>query len=505
MIDLLYVYPVLIGVAYVSQFYFLRQESFNLKWRIFAVELLCFWIPMGFVTKMNMDQFNLFTEQVPNQTSTSIESVLAIFGATGFFTIILKPLATFITGRLHHRRFWIWPSHFSLLLTIIFTYLNLNHQHIVYIVFTAIFFAFSLSSSSLWYLIIQEQLFQRTNPFTTATITTGLYLLGNFTGTYFWTLLQQEIAVTNWRLSVGVVLLVCILSNITSFCLGFFNKEESIYVRGYGNKTIHFDKYKKIYLLYVIVMSLLISSIFNFMNCQLMQFYLLAFNNIDIQWFFRLQDAAGFIPEILVGFLIYHFIKRKISQTVWLTICSSLVTISVVLIFIIHNIYFLAAIYIILGLMYTQITYSLFSMAIYWNYRTKGTPVTGYAASATTAGNYLSIFFIRVMQINSIGAFRYLNGKTLSTLTNDDLIILQNNYWTYGSILIGTCIAFSFILVLMIVFLLKEFTQMAHNIDDAIKHDTKILYVPVKGIVNNYLTPSSHIYKNNLKKTNKHL
>jgi len=152
--------------------------------------------------------------------------------------VVLKPLATFLTGKIQHRRVWMYFAGIMLFLAMIFTFVNKDGSSIALFVIITVFLALGLSANSLFFLFENEQFYYRAAPTLSVTVISVFILFGTFFGTY---LAELEINLTQQKSGYNHVVLYSLTSLflVLSALFSLVNvKEDAHYVSGLDNRLL---------------------------------------------------------------------------------------------------------------------------------------------------------------------------------------------------------------------------------------------------------------------------
>ena len=408
--DLYLLDPLLLLFGIFSVIFIVYKERLSLKWIAFGIETILFWVACGIITQWNTAQLGW------KVFSTPVQITLLFFGTSTLLLVVLKPLATFLTGRIHHRRAWMYLAGIMLFLAMIFTFVNKNGASITLFVIIAIFLAFGLSANSLFFLFENEQFYYRAAPTLSVTLISVFILFGTFFGTY---LAGLEINLTQQKSGYNHVVLYSLTSLflVLSALFSLVNlKEDAHYVSGLDNQLLtELPQFNWKILAWLMGVVFVFSLIFATTQSDLVTTYLATrllkrnFNLMKISAFLRTYQVFFTAPQFLFGYLIYKFFIEKFGfRSLMITsigICFMALIVSLFadepIVYLIFNFF--------LGMGSVQIFYALFAMAILWNYRTRGIPVTGLVSAGQTFAQFIINTIIKALKLKGVGIFKLIN------------------------------------------------------------------------------------------------
>jgi heme/copper-type cytochrome/quinol oxidase subunit 2 len=101
----------------------------------------------------------------------------------------------------------------------------------------------------------------------------------------------------------------------------------------------------------------------------------------------------------------------------------------------VHSYYFFVVFSFIAGLIFFQVFYIWFGLAIMWNYRANGIPVTGLVASSAILGAFIPIIILNIFRFTGVGVFEhYKSLEDLAKIENISEILStlkKNCYFNY--------------------------------------------------------------------------
>ncbi|ATZ18857.1 hypothetical protein ESOMN_v1c04750 [Williamsoniiplasma somnilux] len=424
-----------------------KKEKNERTWILFYISTLLIWIANGFVIKTSTMQLGF----IETNSSTWL-TILGIFGASTFFAMIFKPLATKITSKIKSRRIWIWAAMASTIISLILIMIfNDSSQQIFITIVCGILVGFSLSSQLLFLLIFNEQAYYRFFPLKTAVKIGALTSLGTFIGGW---MLSLNLAFQNsnfWteKININITGSICIFLSLVSLILNLFVKENKYFIGEFElevkNQFITYSK-KTLIILLITVFSL--GLIFSLTQASFIDLYLAAvlkemhFSKDQIYQIIRIYKEWYIVPQFLVGYLIYNFVYKKIGPKHIMIISIILTSLLSLILAFVHNPFVFVIANFFLGLCFTQCLYILYGMSMMWLYRVKSIPITGIVGTAILAGPFIFETIILVLKNLNIGFFTKF--KTIQDVLNNlEHQTLLNDANSVISILFSIIFAFS--------------------------------------------------------------
>ncbi|AUB31359.1 hypothetical protein [Spiroplasma floricola] len=408
--DLKILFPLLFIACIISMVFLCMKEKLQKGAFLWLVQIILFWIAAGFMGN-----------QIKNQISSlnSISFIIASVFTTSFFLIILKPLATFSTGILKNRKIWIQIS--SLIMIILLFFICLFNLPVWALIIVSLLFSFCLASSTLFYLFLNEQSFYRIYILPSIWIT---FIFITFSTTFGIYLSNLNIVIGNSSNSSNISLLVILILMICSgFALSFLSKENKNMVQTFDQEILE-DIPKKnnalFLIIYLLAFLLTITSAIN--NSLFIKLYIalnlknLNFNNEGIRMWLRINDFAYLIPTIIASVISYKLLRKFFEQK-YLVFLNMFVLFAIyTAMAFVQNPFIFIVLNIIAGICFNQIIYSLFSACLFWNYRAKRNPVTGFYGSAMFASYFIVDSVQSTLADLKVGVFK--NFSNLDELLN---------------------------------------------------------------------------------------
>lgn len=427
--DLIIVAPVVIILGFVFLYFIYKKQNFEKKLFWFYIQTLLIWIINAILVQENS---NVLT-QVFEKTPPAAIIVLLFFSSAMFFALLLKPLATWFTGKIKNRRIWIKVSIFTSIFASLLLLIPSNDQawFKFIIILQALILAFSISSQSLYFLFLNEQKYNRLFPLK---VSFGIGFVITFA-----TFIGNWIVNINTMTDRSVILInsLCILALLVALFISFKTIEENPNKIGEFKLVLKEElvKYSKSTLIKLIVLTLILGIIFGFVQLPIFRMYFIANSKIEndnIDWLKTLDrkyQAIFLFGQFVIGFALYKIFLPKIGvkNLVFGLIIISGITL-LVSTFIINSIWIIIST-LIFGAAYFTLLYMWFGFAIMWNYRaSKGVPVTGFIASALILGQLLVLFVFNSIIYTKTGLFTYQSIQAIIDETNiNNVISFENN------------------------------------------------------------------------------
>lgn len=485
--DLYLLDPLLVLFGFLSIIFVIYKERLSLKWIAFGVETILFWVACGIIIQWNTAQLGW------KVFSTPVQITLLFFGTNSLFLVFLKPLATFLTGKIHHRRVWMYFAGIMLFLATIFTFVNKNGSSIALFVVIALFLALALSANSLFFLFENEQFYYRAAPTLSVTVISVFILFGTFFGSY---LAGLEINLTQQQHGYNHV----VLYSLTSFFLvlsALFSlvnfKEDVHYVSDLDDRLLaELPQFNWKILVWLIGVVFAFSLIFATTQSDLITTYLTTrllnrtnFNLMRISAFLRTYQVFFVAPQFLFGYLIYKFFIEKFGFRSLIInsigICFAALIVSLFadepIVYLIFNFF--------LGMGSAQIFYACFAMAILWNYRTQGIPATGLVSAAQTFAQFIINTVIKALKLGGVGIFNvYQSIWKDSTLDVDKINQYNNEGGRVVVILLSVMCGLLIAMTLVSFFSMKLYFADTLNINEARANAKRLLKTDLQARIN---------------------
>ncbi|ATZ18246.1 MFS cation transporter [Mesoplasma melaleucae] len=442
--DLFIVAPLVIILGFVFLYFVYKKQNFEKKLFWFYIQTLIFWIINAILLQENS---NVLTQLFDKTTPANIV-VLLIFSSAMFFAVLLKPLATWLTGKIKNRRIWIRISILTSVLASLMLLIPSDDQSWfkLLIILQAIILAFSISSQSLYFLFLNEQKYNRLFALKVSFAIGFVITFATFIGNW--------ITNINELVNKNLILInsVCVVFLLVALFISFKTIEENPNKIGEFKLVLKEElvKYSKSTLVKLIILTLLLGIIFGFVQSPIFRMYLVANSKIandSAEWLKTLDrkyQAIFLFGEFVLGFVLYKIFLPKMgvkNLIFWLIIISGVTLL--VSTFVINSIWIIFA-NLIFGAAYFVLFYMWFSFAIMWNYRaSKGVPVTGFIASALILGQILVIIIFNSVIYTKSGLFTYQSIQAIIDEINiNNVITFEINL---RSIIRITCASLFFI------------------------------------------------------------
>ncbi|ASZ09323.1 hypothetical protein CK556_03135 [Mesoplasma chauliocola] len=422
--DLFIVVPLIIVLGFAILYVIYKKNKFEKKLFWFYIQTLIVWLVVAILTQENTNLMsNVFEKSPP-----AIVVALLIFGSSMLFAVFLKPVATWLTGKMKNRRIWIRAAILTSIVAALLLLIPENNTTLFkfVIIFQAVILALSISSQSLYFLFLNEQKYNKLFPlkvsFSVGLVITFSTFIGN------WIFNLNTLADNKfWFLNA-----FCIILLIFGGILSFKNFGENPNKIGEFKIVLKEEliKFSKSTLIKLIVLTLIMGIIYGFVQSPIFKMYFVAhfkITNNDIEWLHSLDrkyQAVFIFGQFALGFFLYKFLLPKVGVK---NLIMGLILISGVTLlistFVINNIWIIIA-NLLFGSSYFVLFYMWFAFAIMWNYRaSKGTPVTGYIASALILGQFLVITVFNSIIYTKTGLFTYQSINSIINETNMENII----------------------------------------------------------------------------------
>ncbi|AGY41668.1 hypothetical protein mflW37_6010 [Mesoplasma florum W37] len=427
--DLIIVVPFVIVLGFLFLYFIYKKLNFEKKLFWFYMQTLIVWVMNAILIQENS---NILTDTFLN-TPPAIIVVLLLFGSSILFAILLKPLATWITGKIRSRNIWIRCSIVSSIVASMLLLIPLNDSawFKFIIILQAIILAISISSQSLYFLYLNEQkynrLFALKVSFSVGFVITFATFIGNW-------IISLNNFLTDKLIILNIFVIICLLiSLLISFKIGTENKNKIGEFRLVLKEEL--IKYSKSTLVKLIILTLLLGVIYGFVQSPIFRMYFVTnskINNNDVEWLSTLDrkyQALFIFGQFAIGYTLYKILLPKIGVK---NLIYGLIVISGIALLIstfIINPAWMVISNLIFGASYFVLFYMWFGFAIMWNYRaTKGVPVTGFIASALLVGQFLVIFVFNSIIYTKSGLFTYQSIEAIIAESNiDNIIAFENN------------------------------------------------------------------------------
>ncbi|ATI74206.1 MFS cation transporter [Mesoplasma florum] len=427
--DLIIVVPFVIVLGFLFLYFIYKKLNFEKKLFWFYMQTLIVWVMNAILIQENS---NILTDTFHN-TPPAIIVVLLLFGSSILFAILMKPLATWITGKIRSRNIWIRSSIIASIVASMLLLIPLNDSawFKFIIILQAIILAISISSQSLYFLYLNEQkynrLFALKVSFSVGFVITFATFIGNW-------IISLNNFLTDKLIILNIFVIICLLiSLLISFKIGTENKNKIGEFRLVLKEEL--IKYSKSTLVKLIILTLLLGVIYGFVQSPIFRMYFVTnskINNNDVEWLSTLDrkyQALFIFGQFAIGYTLYKILLPKIGVK---NLIYGLIVISGIALLIstfIINPTWMVISNLIFGASYFVLFYMWFGFAIMWNYRaTKGVPVTGFIASALLVGQFLVIFVFNSIIYTKSGLFTYQSIEAIIAETNiDNIIAFENN------------------------------------------------------------------------------
>ncbi|ATG97271.1 MFS cation transporter [Mesoplasma lactucae] len=490
--DLYILSPLFLFFGIISVGYVILKERLSLKWIAFTLEIIFFWVAAGITLTWNSAQMGWSTFSNP------VSVMLLFFGTSTLFAVFFKPLATWLTGKLHHRRWFMYLGIATLILAIITTFANTDGT-IVGFIFTALFLGIAVANNSLYFLFENEQFYYRIAPTMSATIVSIFILFGTFLGSY---IAQLEIFLSrNNSNNNHVILFTLGLLFLTISCIFLtVNKENPTWVRGFNEAILdELPKYNWKVLVGLVGVTFATTVIFTITQSSIVVDFLTAkllpkhhFDMDLVRPWLNTYSTFYSVPQFLFGYLIYKKVTDKVGYRSIIIVSMSLIFASLVVETFTTNAYVFIFFNLIIALAASQVFYAFFAMAIMWNYRSHGLPITGFVAGSQSLGQFLVTMIVGSIKINDRGIFKDFNAIDLTNAANNTEAInnFANNAGNVIMVLYAILALFIVLLAVIMFFTMKIYFADAMDLNNARINMKRILKNEIKTSINTRTTSS---------------
>lgn len=401
---------ILLGIFFLALLF--RNEKEQKGHLLFYVETLLIWI-VNFIIVKN------FYNKLDNayQLSSTTMIILSFFASSTLLTIILKPLATWITGRLHHRRIWMWAGVATTLTAVMVSHFYAQSMpNVLVFAILGVLIAFSMASQSLYYLYTNEQFYYRMFPVFTSIKVGSLIALASFIGAFGFTLNHtvqgHYFPVPNFN---GHYLFgVCYVLLAVSFGLTFYKKEAPRYVKSFEPDLIKiFKPYQTKILIYLMLLALFWGMMYGLINSKVLDFFFVArlrsanYSVQGIASLLSLMNSFYFVPTFVFGYFFYNYVYKHLDTFQTTFFLFLMMALASVLAAFTRSWIVILLVNLLFGLALSQMFYLLFGFAMMWNYRTS-VPVTGFVASGALTGTFIvevTVFILRTLRAGIFSDF----------------------------------------------------------------------------------------------------
>jgi len=396
--------------------YIVVRQRTSWKWIAYFGATLVFWWAIASITAMNVNQINFGWPQF----SKPIFIMLLFLGSAPLISIILRPFATWLTGKTHWRKWWLFIAFLCLVVALMLTLINQNLNSITLFVLVALTLGFGASSSSISYLMLNEQFYYRIAPVLTTTVISIIVSFATFAGSYFVLLENQLNGATH--LPVGNAILTSFLLLGFMFFLFFF-KEDRHMVRSFElNQLKKMPTFNWKRLTYLLISVFLLTGFFTLTQSSLVTDYLKAslwkrgLSTGAAEAWIRSFRQFFVVPQFLFGYVIYRRVTNRAGYRPVIIGSMGAVLVAVLLICYVDNPYLFIVANLLIGLAYSQVFYAFLSMAITWHYRVNGIPITGLTSASSAFGGFLVELVIQLLKVNQVGIFKdFVHGQLVES------------------------------------------------------------------------------------------
>jgi len=412
--DLFILDPILLVLGIGILTFIVVRERTSWKWISLFSSTSFFWFVSSIILSINLKQLNA------TMFDNSLLIVLLFLGSAALFSIFLRPLATWLTGRTHMRTWWIFLAFIGLILSLILSITNQAVNSVLIFVLVAFFLGFALSSNSLYYLILNEQFYYRIAPVLSTVLVSSIISFTTFAGNYFVNLESSIVHFDFGQYYIGSsILAIAFLVGFGLLLLFVPNREDQKQVNTFEfNQLKQLPKYNYKKLLYLMISVFLLASFFALTQSSLINDYLhVSFIIKGYSWqssapWVRSFSKFFIVPQFLLGYLMYKKLILKLGfKSVLIGLLAATLIVILFMAFL-DNPYVYVILNFFLGLTFSQVFYAFFSMAIMWNYRVKNVPVTGLVSMMAVLGTFIVETIIGILKVEQQGIFSgYKNGQ----------------------------------------------------------------------------------------------
>ncbi|ATQ35733.1 hypothetical protein MENTO_v1c06010 [Mesoplasma entomophilum] len=427
--DLIIVVPLIIILGLAFLYFLYKKQNFEKKIFWFYTQTLIVWVTNAILIQENS---NVLTDAFDKMPSATVV-VLLLFGSSMLFAILLKPFATWITGKIRSRNIWIRASILASILASLLLFIPSNDAawFKVIIILQAIILGISISSQSLYFLYLNEQKYNRLFALKVSFAIGFVITFATFIGNW---ILNINNFVTDKIIVLNIVtVILLLLSLLISFKNGSENKNKIGEFRLVLKEEL--IKYSKSTLVKLIILTLILGIIYGFIQSPIFRMYFVAnskIGNDNQKWLEALDrkyQALFIFGQFVIGYTLYKIMLPKIGvkNLIFALIVISGLTL-LISTFVINSVWIIIS-NLIFGSAYFVLFYMWFAFAIMWNYRaSKGIPVTGFIASALLLGQFLVIFIFNSFIYTKTGLFTYQSIQSIIAETNiENIIAFENN------------------------------------------------------------------------------
>jgi hypothetical protein len=462
--DLLILDPIIFVLGIGSLVVMFILEKIKGRTLLFYLEIILAWIANGILVKILAGDLE---KAINLNVSDTTFILMLIFGAA-IFAIVFKPLATFITGKVHSRRLWMYVAYVTTLMALIFLMFNKSGMWIGFYFAAVILVAFSMSSSSLYYLFSNEQHYYRVNGLGVGYVVALTMAFATFCGTTL-TAVNTHL---NTNLAYYLLLAFGMVCVGLAVALSFVKKEKGSLVASFETATIStliHTKTSSIVLL--VVMALLISAAQQLTHGLIDKMFVafsLAHHGYSGANIVATVDSIDVLITgltVIIGYYLYRFVMRVIGIRFYTLVCAFISVICISIQSFLSSGVWIVVLNAVTALMLSQILFTLFSIAIFQNYRRHNVPITGYVAAATQGGIFIDDLVENILIKNKVSIFAKYNTIN-SIIHNYDTNTYRSDYDGFNTMLTAVCcVAICITLITILIWYFRSSNLLAEFID----------------------------------------
>ncbi|ATZ21797.1 MFS cation transporter [Mesoplasma tabanidae] len=426
--DLIIVAPSVIIFGFLFLYYIYKKQKVEKRLFWFYIQTLIVWTVNAILIQENSNILTDLFDKTPPATTV----VLLLFSSSMLFAILLKPLATWFTGKIRNRNIWIRTSILASLLASMLLLIPSSDGALfkIIIILQAVILGISISSQSLYFLYLNEQKYNRLFVLKVSFALGFVITFASFVGN--WILNVNNFATNKLVWLNMLIIIFLIISLLISFRNGIENKNKIGEFKLVLKEEL--AKYSKSTLIKLIILTLILGLIYGFVQSPIFRMYFIAnskISNDNIEWLETLDrkyQAIFLFGQFALGYFLYKVLLPKIGvkNLIYGLIVISGITL-LISTFVISSIWIVIS-NLIFGSSYFVLFYMWFAFAIMWNYRaSRGIPVTGFVASALLIGQFSVILIFNSIVYTKTGLFTYQSVQAIIAEINIDNIIAFEN------------------------------------------------------------------------------
>ncbi|WP_148285807.1 MFS transporter [Spiroplasma diminutum] len=410
-----------------------RKEKLQKGSYLWLAQIVLFWIAAGFIGNQLKNDIEI------QKNLNSINFIVLSIFSTSLFLIILKPLATFTTGIFKNRKIWIQISSVIMIFILIIT--SISDLPLWLTIIIIMLFSFSLASSTLFYLFSNEQNFFRIYTLPSIWITFVFITFSSSFGIY---LSNSNLVYKNNGFSISLIVILSILV-VLGFAISFLSKENKNLVQVFDEEILNKLPQKNNMIFLIIYLLGFLITLTSAMNNSIFIKLYIALNLINfdlneeqVNLWLRINDFVYLVPTIITSIISYKLLRKVIEQKYLIFISMFILFGTYTAMAFVPNPFIFIALNILAGICFNQIIYSLFSACVFWNYRAKRNPVTGYFGSAMFGSYFITELIENFISGKKIGIFKNFTNvdelldkwKNIEQSSKTEILIMSDNIST---------------------------------------------------------------------------